>query len=84
MVLEVRKVRRMLSHCKAIRNAANITANFEKSRSKIRHFRLQKSEKVLRNPGGTELCIPHYLQFVTIQNCTNCTIFEGNFHYWSM
>ncbi len=34
---------------------ANITANFEKSRSKISHFRPQKSEKVLRNPGGTDL-----------------------------
>ncbi len=32
-------------HCKTIRNAANITANFEKSRSKISHFRPQKSEK---------------------------------------
>ncbi len=42
-------VRRMLSmvyfHCKKIRNAENITANFEKSCSKISHFRLQKSEK---------------------------------------
>ncbi len=42
-------VRRMLSmvyfHCKAIRNAANITTNFEKSRSKISHFWPQKSEK---------------------------------------
>ncbi len=53
MVLKVRKVnnnvRRMLSmvcfHCKTIRNAANITANFEKSHSKISHFRPQKSEK---------------------------------------
>ncbi len=32
-------------HCKKIRNAANITANFEKSRSKISHFRPQKSEE---------------------------------------
>ncbi len=48
-VLEVRKVITMLEvccpwyifHCKTIRNAAN----FEKSRSKISHFRLQKSEK---------------------------------------
>ncbi len=42
-------VRRMLSmeyfHCKKRRNATNITANFEKSRSKISHFRPQKSEK---------------------------------------
>ena len=42
-------VRRMLSvvyfHCKTIRNVANITANFEKRRSKISHFRPQKSEK---------------------------------------
>ncbi len=48
-------VRRMLFmvcfHCKTIRNAANITANFEKSRSKISHFRPQKSEKVLMNGG---------------------------------
>ncbi len=40
---------RMLSmvyfHCKTIRNGANITTNFEKSRSKISHFRPQKSEK---------------------------------------
>ncbi len=32
-------------HCKTIRNAANITASFEKSHSKISHFRPQKSEK---------------------------------------
>ncbi len=32
-------------HCKTIRNAANITANFEKSCSKVCHFRAQKSEK---------------------------------------
>ncbi len=32
-------------HCKTIRNASNITVNFETSRSKIRPFRLQKSEK---------------------------------------
>ncbi len=42
-------VRSMLSmvyfHCKTIRNAANFTANLEKSRSKISHFRPQKSEK---------------------------------------
>ncbi len=46
-------VRRMLSmvyfHCKTIRNAAN----FEKSHSKISHFRPQKTEKKV---GGTEYC----------------------------
>ncbi len=40
-------VRRMLSlvyfHCKTIRNTANITANCEKSRSKISNFRPQKT-----------------------------------------
>ncbi len=52
-----KNVRRMLSivyfHCKTKRNAANITPNFEKSRSKISHFRPQKSEKVLWNLVGT-------------------------------
>ncbi len=42
-------VTRMLSmvyfHCKTIRNASNITVNVETNRSKIRPFRLQKSEK---------------------------------------
>ncbi len=60
MVLEVRNVRRMLSIiyflCKTIRNAANITASFEKSRSKISNFRPQKSEKVPRNPGRIVKC----------------------------
>ncbi len=53
MVLKVRKVITMLEECcpwcifnaKTIRNAVNITANFEKSHSKISHFRPQKSEK---------------------------------------
>ncbi len=42
-------IRRMLCvvyfHCKTIRNVANITTNFEKSRSKISNFRPQKSDK---------------------------------------
>ncbi len=46
-------VKQMLSmvyfHCKTIRNAANITAKFEKSRRKISHFRPQKSEKKCLN-----------------------------------
>ncbi len=61
MVLEVRKVMTMLEECcpwyiftAKIRNATNITANFEKSHSKISHFRPQNLKKVLRNPGGTE------------------------------
>ncbi len=55
MVLEVRKVRRMLSKvyfhyshyfcCKTIRNYANIITNVEKNRSEISHCRLQKSVK---------------------------------------
>ncbi len=47
--LKSEHVIRMLSmvyfHCKTIRNAANFTANFEKSHSKISHFRPQISEK---------------------------------------
>ncbi len=62
-------VRRMLSlvffHCKTRRNGKNITVNFEKSRSKISHFRLQKSEKkVPQNPRGTAYranAVPFYL-----------------------
>ncbi len=45
-------VGRMLSvvyfHCKTIRNGANITAHFEKSHSKISHFRPQKNRKKSR------------------------------------
>ncbi len=51
-------IRRMLSvvnfHCKTLRNAANITAHFEKRRSKISHLGRKNLKKVPRNPGGTE------------------------------
>ncbi len=52
-------VRSMLSmsyfHSKTIRNSANFTADFEKSRSKISHFRPQKKlKKFSRNPGRTD------------------------------
>ncbi len=61
-------IKRMLSvvyfHCKTIRNIANITANFEKSRSKISHFRPSKIRKksceilegLIRNVNDVSTC----------------------------
>ncbi len=62
-------IRRMLSvvyfHCKTIRNVANITAHFEKSRCKIR----KKSREVLE--GLTSNFMKHYYNFEKLFSILN-------------
>ncbi len=79
-------VRRMLSmvyfHCKTIRNAANITANFKKLKSAAKSVILGRKnhKKVQQSPGGTD-SLPDKLSISPQTVCCDMILHLGCFSF---